>query len=110
MTLDELKSFYQKRKNDFSITLASIKEKINVISNLRIIVALAFLVVVYFAFSNTILFSAAVPLLIVFTVLVLRHGRLYDQKIHLENLVKICHLEEQALKGDISSFASGDSL
>jgi hypothetical protein len=110
MTLDELKSFYQKRKNDFSITLGSVKEKINVISNLRIIVALAFLVVVYFAFSNTILFSAAIPLLIVFTVLVLRHGKLYDQKIHLENLVKICHLEEQALNGDISSFVAGSEF
>jgi len=110
MTLDELKSFYQKRKNDFSITLASIKKKINVISNLRIIVALVFLVVLYFAFSHTILFLAAVPLLIVFTVLVLRHGKLYDQKIHLENLVKICQMEERALNGDISSYPSGSEF
>lgn len=110
MTSSELNALYQKRKAGFESDLANVKKQINLVSNLRIIVALLFLVCFYFIFSNSILLFVALPLLIVFIFLVMKHSALYDQKIHLENLVKINHREDQAVRGDNSGFESGTSF
>ena len=107
MTSKELISFYQKRKATFESTLTKIKDRINLISNLRIVIAILFLVFGYLGFSNVLLFYVDIPLLIVFIVLVVKHSSSYDEKVHVENLVKINHLEAQGLKGDISGFQSG---
>ncbi len=107
MIRNDLEMFYLKRKTDFEIALEKAKTEINFVSNLRILVAILFLVTVYFAFSNLTIFLAAIPLLIVFVFLVVKHNKLYDQKIHLENLVKINHGEGEALKGNISGFLAG---
>ena len=110
MTSSELAAFYQKRKSDFGISLSKIKTQINTVSNLRILVAVVFLLALYFAFSTPytfLIFLAAIGLAIVFTVLVLKHSALYDRKIHLENLVKINHLEDRSVAGDIAGFDAG---
>ena len=98
MIRSDLEMFYLKRKTDFEIALEKAKTEINFVSNLRILVAILFLVTVYFAFSNLTIFLAAIPLLIVFVFLVVKHNKLYDQKIHLENLVKINHGEARGSK------------
>jgi DNA mismatch repair ATPase MutS len=104
----ELASFYQKRKINFEDTLSKVNEKITSVSNLRIIVAIALMAIIYFGFStNIFLFLLAIPFIAIFVFLVLRHSSLYDEKIHLENLVRINHQEHQGLEGNISSFAAG---
>ncbi len=107
MTPSELLSYYQKRKNDFVTLLVQAKGKINLISNLRILVAIIFLIVFYFAIYNTSIFYAEIPLLILFIVLLKWHTVLFEKKTHLENLVKINELELQAVKGNDDGFASG---
>jgi DNA mismatch repair ATPase MutS len=107
MNFEERSAFYQKRKTDFESSLATVKVQIDNISNLRIIVALFFLTCFYFAFSHVGLFFIVIPLLIGFIFLVRKHSILFDQKVHLENLVKINHLEEQALNGNIEGFPGG---
>jgi DNA mismatch repair ATPase MutS len=110
MILSDLGEFYQKRKFDFATTLQKAQKEINLISNLRILVALLLIVAIYFSFLNIVFFLAAIPLLIVFVFLVVKHNSLYAQKTHLENLVKINDLELQALQGNISGFASGSEF
>ena len=103
----ELLSYYQKRKDDFVVSLGQAKSKINVVSNLRIFVAVVFLVVFYFSVYNTSLFYFELPLLILFIVLVKWHTALFEKKTHLENLVKINEAEAKAVKGNDSTFSSG---
>lgn len=110
MTQRELLSFYEDRKGNFSELLTSKKKQINVISNLRIITALFILIAGYFAFSSTWLWYAEIPLLFLFTVLVKRHSRLFNEKVHLENLVKINVIEGQALKGEVGGLLTGSEF
>jgi len=110
MIRSDLGEFYQKRKFDFATTLQKAQKEINLISNLRILVALLLIVAIYFSFLNIVFFLAAIPLLIVFVFLVVKHNSLYAQKTHLENLVKINDLELQALQGNISGFPSGSEF
>jgi len=110
MNHDQLVSFYEKRKSNFAALLQSKKKEINLVSNLRLFIALVFLVIVYFAFYNTPLFYITILPLIIFAVLIQQHSKLFDQKVHLENLVTINEQEAQALQGDISCFLSGSEF
>lgn len=110
MNHDELISFYEKRKNNFATLLQSKKKKINLISNARLFTALVFVVLVYFAFSNSSFFYIVVPILLVFAVLVQQHSKLFKQKVHLENLLKINAQEAQGLLGDTSCFMNGSEF
>ena len=110
MIRSELDVFYQKRKTDFETTLENVQQQINLISNLRILVAVLFLIAIYFAFTNLILFLVAIPLLAIFVFLVSRHNALYDRKIHFENLVKINRFEGLALNGNFSGFSPGSEF
>lgn len=107
MTSNELITFYQERRTRFASALSKVKKQINFVSNLRIGVALLFLASCYLALSNAVAALVAIALLIVFIMLVVRHSFLFDQKTHLENLVKINQLEEHALRGKISEFPNG---
>lgn len=107
MTSKELIAFYQERRARFGSVLSRVTKQINFISNLRIAVALLFLVSCYFALSHSLVSILAIALLIVFIALVVRHSFLFNQKTHLENLVKVNQREEQAVRGNISEFASG---
>ena len=107
MTSSELKTFYRKRKNDFEGLLQKAKKNINLVSNLRVTVAILFLVCIYFSFSNLVVLYGAAATLAVFIFLVARHGTLFERKVHLENLVKVNHLEEQSLNLNYSDFYAG---
>jgi hypothetical protein len=110
MNLPELISFYKKRCDHFTISLIAEKKKINLISNLRLITALCFLITAYFAFTITILAFAALLLLVAFVLLVQRHSRMFEKKIHLENLLRINEHEAKSLTGDVSGFANGSEF
>jgi DNA mismatch repair ATPase MutS len=110
MTSTELKAFYRKRKSDFEGVLEKAKKEINVVSNLRVAAAIVFLIFVYLSFSNLWFLIGAAVALAVFIFLVARHSMLYDNKIHLENLVKLNHLEGLALDGNYSDFYPGNEF
>lgn len=107
MIQSELLSYYQKRRRDFTALLDQARSKINVVSNLRILVAVIFLAVFYFAIYTASLFYIEILLLILFIVLVKWHTLLFEKKTHLENLVTINELESEAVKGNDSKFSSG---
>lgn len=100
MTVNPLSAIYSERKTTFENSLQQIKSKINLISNARIALALAVILFIYLGLSNSI-FLYSIPLLIVlFLVLVQLHGKAFDEKVHLENLVKINTSELSLLKGN----------
>jgi DNA mismatch repair ATPase MutS len=107
MTRSDLQAFYDQRKNSFSAELKNIKKRINEVSNLRLVLAAGFLILLYFAFRQLYLFYLLVPVLFIFILLVLKHSRLFAQRVHLENLVKINAREIKAVGGDYSDFSSG---
>lgn len=107
MTHAELRDFYEKRKSRFAGSLQTINKRINIISNVRLAVALAFLALLYFGFSNHSLLFLLAPVLVVFIVLVRSHAGLFEKKVHLENLQKIQRNELYTLDGDFSHNSSG---
>ena len=110
MNVPELISFYKKRCDHFTTSLIAERKKINLVSNLRLITALCFLITAYFAFNITILAYAALLLLIAFVLLVRRHSRMFEQKTHHENLLRINEHEAKSLTGDVSGFANGSEF
>lgn len=110
MTSPELKTFYRRRRNDFESAQGEAKKNINLVSNLRVGVAILFLVCIYLSFQNLGFLYGATALVGVFIFLVARHGSLYEKKVHLENLVRINSLEEQALDGNYSAFNPGNEF
>ena len=110
MNHDELISFYEQRRSNYAAQLTSINKKIYLISNLRLVTALASLVFIYFTFTNVSFFYVALPLLVTFALLVSRHSKLFNTKLHLENLITIHKHELQGLTGDISCFLNGSEF
>jgi len=110
MNVPELISFYKKRCDHFTTSLIAERKKINLVSNLRLITALCFLITAYFAFNITILAYAALLLLVAFVLLVRRHSRMFEQKTHHENLLRINEHEAKSLTGDVSGFANGSEF
>lgn len=110
MTSSDLKAFYQKRESGFETSLLKIRKDINFISNLRIAVALLFALSLYLTFSNFTFLYGVVLLLGIFILLVVRHSSLYDQKIHLENLIKINRGERELLSGNYTQFQTGSEF
>jgi DNA mismatch repair ATPase MutS len=110
MTRTDLYDFYNKRKSLFTASLLTLKKKINLISNIRLAVALVFLALLSFAFSNPSLFYLLPLILLLFIVLVRRHAALFDRKIHLENLNRIQQDELYSLEGDFSHNSSGSQF
>jgi hypothetical protein len=107
MTTAELQSFYEKRKDTFDAELSVVKKNINLISNLRLIVAAALIGLIYFGFSEPV-FLYLIPLaFILFIVLMKKHSDLFSRKVHLQNLVKINTDELQSLGGNFSCFNNG---
>ncbi len=110
MTVNELRTFYRKRQANFETALEQVKRKINLISNFRVGVAIGIAGAVYFAFSDSLFWYVFAALLAIFIFFVARHGLLYEQKIHLENLLRINLLEDQALVGNNKGFYKGDEF
>lgn len=110
MTLTELKALYDARKSSFAASLATITSHINAISNLRLLVVGVALILIYFALQQPVLFYVILILLLIFIYLVRRHTRLFSEKVHLENLVKINTREAKAVDGDYSGFHTGSEF
>ena len=110
MSISELHSFYKKRCEQFKSSLDEEKKKINLVSNLRLATALAFLLTTYFALTRVELAMIAFLLLIAFVLLVRRHADLFKKRTHLENLLRINEHEAKSLLGDVSGFASGSEF
>jgi DNA mismatch repair ATPase MutS len=110
MTQQELHLFYTTRRSTFAESLSSVTKKINLVSNVRLATALAFLVIVYLGFSNFNLLYVAAILLVLFVILVQRHSKLFQEKTHLENLASLNDAESKAATGDSSSFATGSEF
>jgi hypothetical protein len=110
MTSQQLSSFYSERKSNFSTELTAVKQRINLISNIRIATALIFIAAVYYGFTyHTILYLLPV-ILFVFILLVQHHGKLFSKRTHLQNLVRINECELQSLKGDVSCYETGSEF
>lgn len=107
MTRTALQNLYEKKKTHFIHSLAGITKKITVVSNIRLTIALAFLVLLYFGFSNYSLFYASPFFIFIFILLVRNHAALFEKKIRLENLIKIQQDEVRAINGDFSNFNNG---
>jgi DNA mismatch repair ATPase MutS len=108
MSSNELEIFYSKRKGEFSKQLAETTSQINSISNVRLIIALLFILFIYFGLTQDTAFFLTLPVLaILFLFLVRSHARLFDKKTHLHNLVTINNEELQSLAGDISKLNNG---
>lgn len=106
----DLQEFYKKRKSLFEDSLNAIRKKINLISNIRLTIALIFLVLLYFAFSNHQIFYALPFVLAAFILFVRWHARLFDRKVHLENLKQVQQDELYVLEGDFSHNSSGSEF
>ncbi len=110
MTQADLRNFYGKRKADFTATLDSVRAKINNVSNVRLLLAGAFLGLLYFGLTfHGLLYSLPV-VLIVFIFYVREHARLFTEKVRLENLQKIQNQELHSLDGDFSHNSSGSEF
>ena len=108
MKRDDLKSFYSDRRSAFSGSFHEVKKKINVVSNLRLLVAAAILVTFYFGLTNnTSLFYVTLLEVVVFIFLMRHHSSLFRKKTHLENLLNIQSNELAALQGNFSQFDEG---
>ena len=110
MTHSDLQDFYEKRKSIFTASHRAIKKEINIISNIRLAVALIFLALLYFGFSYHSLLYFLPPLLFTFVILVRKHASLFDKKVHLENLNQIQQDELHSLRGDFSHNSSGSEF
>ncbi|MGC3945973.1 MAG: hypothetical protein QM762_15875 [Chryseolinea sp.] len=98
---------YRERRDRFSRELTEVKGKINRISNLRIGVAIVFLLLLYRAFTDHWIFFILGPLIVVFVVLVSVHARLFTQKVHLENLIQINNNEIDSIDGRRDALHTG---
>jgi hypothetical protein len=107
MTPSELQSFYEKRRQTFDAELSIVKKNINLISNLRLVVAAALIGLIYIGFTEPVFFYLLPLILVLFIVLMKKHSDLFSKKVHLQNLVKINTDEIQSLQGNFSCFNNG---
>lgn len=107
MSSENLKAYYAQRQSQFEESLRLVKNKINLISNLRILSAVIFLILLYVGFNHTLVLYVLVIPVILFAYLVQQHTRYFDEKTHLENLVKIQQMEVDAIAGNFSNLHAG---
>jgi len=107
MTRTDRIAFYENRRQQFSETLSAKKIQINRVSNFRLLAAALILIAVYFGFSYPVTFYACIPFLFAFVLLIQYHARLFLERVHLENLVRINISEIEALQGNFNSFNPG---
>jgi DNA mismatch repair ATPase MutS len=111
MSSKELVVFYSQRKEAFSKQLAETTSQINGISNVRLIVALLFILFIYFGLTQDTGFFLILPVLaFAFVYLIRTHSKLFDAKTHLQNLVTLNDEELRSLHGDISKLGTGSEF
>jgi hypothetical protein len=107
MNKTELLAFYETRANTYKSAVEEISQRINLIANLRLITAIAFLITIYFGFQQQILFVLLPVLAIAFFALVQNHTRLFNERVHLQKLMYIQQNETHGLQGNQAVFDSG---
>lgn len=108
MSSQELIAFYAKRKDAFSKQLAETTSQINVISNVRLAIAMLFIILLYYGLRNDSRFLMVLPFLaLLFIYLIRKHSGLFGLKVHQQNLVRINEEEEDAVQGDTSKLDTG---
>lgn len=107
MTRPQLQEVYAKRERAFAASLETTTRRINLISNLRLATALLSIGGIYFSFTQPIATGLTLILVIIFFYLVQLHSRLFQEKVHLENLTRINKNEQKALNGDLRNFDPG---
>jgi DNA mismatch repair ATPase MutS len=110
MAREELKSLYAKRESDFSVKVSTLDKQINLVSNLRLIVAAGFLVFLYFGFANYSLLYLLPVLVLIFVILVRNHSRLFNERSHVKNLVNINKAEQESLAANFKRFETGSKF
>jgi hypothetical protein len=103
----ELFSLYKERESTFSAKLSEVNSTISSIVTARVVIAVLFFVVTYVSVDNRALIYILPILIIIFAILVKRQSKAAEEKIRLQNLVKINDLEQKALRGDCDALASG---
>ena len=107
---DDIYGVYRTRHEQFAEQLVTTKKKINLISNLRLAIAVVFIILLYYSFTQPGLFILLAVLIGLFFHLVKNHASLFAEKSHLENLVLINFQEMNAWKGDLNELASGSEF
>jgi DNA mismatch repair ATPase MutS len=110
MTRTQPENFYENRRALFAAFLKDINEKIILVSNIRLGVALTFFALLFSGLSNHPLLYPLPLLLVVFVLFVRWHARLFQKRVHLQNLIQIQHDELHAITGDFSNYASGSEF
>lgn len=105
--MNDLHHFYTTRKNEFAKKCETLKHSIQKVAWARMGVALLFLYVGYLAFSNSSLWVAILPIIILFIYLVSWHGKLQAQYELQRNLEKLNQLELSVLDNSYSEFNDG---
>ncbi|MEP2670566.1 MAG: hypothetical protein ABJH04_16305 [Cyclobacteriaceae bacterium] len=105
--MTDLNHFYTTRRNEFSEKCETLKRSIQKVAWIRMAVALLFFYVGYLALSNSSLWFALVPVILLFIFLVSRHGKLQEQYDLFRGLEKLNQLELNALDNDYSAFNDG---
>lgn len=107
MTKQELSAFYTDNEKKYSAELQVAKKRINLISNLRLLSAVGFIALLYFGLTFHYYLYALPLVAVIFIILVRRHTALFNQKVRLENLIKVQQNELKAVAGDFSVFYDG---
>ena len=110
MTQKELADFYGNKLSQFTTALGDIMKKIDLVSNIRLVVAVSFLVGLYFGLSNHALLYSLPLILLGFVLLVRQHSALFDKKKHLQKLINVQARELEAMQGNFSNFRAGDEF
>lgn len=107
MTIPDLHAFYQSRKAAFEEQLLGVSRRIDLVSHARLLTALLFIGAAYIGLTIHAILYAAVAMLLLFVWLIRHHARLFEEKMHLQNLVKLNDAEARAARGDFSKFSTG---
>lgn len=112
MQQNELIPFFTQRKNQFSSELKEVSTRINILATIRIIVALAFLVLGYYYITSTatVFLILSIIALVSFIALVTYHQNLFDKKVLLQELVAVNEKEIAALNHNFDDFPTGEAL
>ncbi len=107
MTPDDLRAYYQERKDRFSAMLTPVRIKIAWVSHARLATAVAFLVVLYLGFRHHDLLPLLAVGVVAFVFLVQVHGQLFTRKERLEHLIEINDRELRTLRRSFEGIDDG---
>ena len=105
--MKDLHHFYNHRKNEFAKKCEELKSKINRIAFGRTATALSIFPLIYLAFGQAVFWYGVALLIVIFLMLVSRHGKVQTQYTLHQNLLKLNELELKALDHDYSAFDEG---